>query len=159
MACWNDKRQGDTLMVCIVCGANVSKKRRTYHLIDCWARNKVHLENQIRKCPLNPSHLIPTVHLNHHLEGNCEEAQNALRRYFHRPELRSEMKDPPAQFLAHVPEDILNAHNRKLLFLLRKDLDGQDIADNKDLYPDPSTETRQPPEAGPGPAPTPAATQ
>lgn len=161
MACWNDKREGTLLIECPICGAKLAKKRRTYHLTECYDKYKGSSDGDqgligtmgLITCPLNRLHVVPLVHLNHHLEGNCEEAQNALRRYFHRAELRTEMRDPPEQFLADIPEKYLNNHNKKLLYLLRKDFNGRDIHDNKDLYPDPPG-----PEAAATPPTTPTST-
>jgi len=90
------------------------------------------------KCPLYPLHILPRKYLNHHLEGNCEEALNMLRKYFQKHSLKDSIKPAPAHFLADVPDSVLSWHNKNLLFILQRDLEGniikpEDFASNQEI--------------------------
>lgn len=136
MALWNDTKVGEELEECPVCLVNVSKRRKTTHVTACCETYKDFMEEQrLMKCPLYPLHIIPEKNLNHHLEGNCEEAMNLLRKYFQKDELLTENIIVPPSFLADVPKNILDDNGRKLLFTLKRDLKGNDISENREYYP------------------------
>lgn len=128
MASWNDLREGDEQDTCPICCAKLSKKRRTNHVTNCYDTNKNILDKKgLIKCPLYRLHIMPKRFLNFHLDGNCEEAQNLLRQYFQKTELGQKVKFPPPDFLADVPEELLNESSKKLLYILRRDLQGNPI--------------------------------
>lgn len=136
MASWNELAEGEQLEPCPVCAVKVSKKRRTYHLTKCSERYEHFMtEIDVIRCPLYQLHILPKKYLNHHLEGNCEEAYNMLRKFMQKIELQKQFKNPPPHFLANVPDDVLNFNNKKLLFMLQRDINGKDISGDQSLYP------------------------
>lgn len=137
MALWNDKNQGDLLEECPVCARNVSKKKKTTHVDNCCETYADFMDEiGLIKCPLYPAHILPKKYLNHHLQGNCEEVYNLLRKYFEKHELAdSANKLRPECFLKDVPDEILNPNNKQLLYMLKRDLNGNDVSGNADFYP------------------------
>lgn len=137
MASWNEKHVGDHLQPCPVCKCQVAKKRMTRHVQDCSDKYQDYMEEVgLIKCPLFYLHIIPKAYLNHHLDGNCEEALNMLRKYFQIYTVQNKAKRAPDSFLADVPDNILNRQNKQLLFYVRRDLTGADISNDKNLYPE-----------------------
>lgn len=89
------------------------------------------------RCPLYEAHIIPKKFLNHHLDGNCDAANNMLRKYFENGKYNYEIDSVPTNFFCHLPTTVLDNHNRKLLYLLLKERnevklepisDGNDVA-------------------------------
>lgn len=139
MALWNEKAEGDELEECPICFVFIAKRKRTVHVKKCYDMYESTLDERgLMTCPLHHMHIFPKKFLNHHLEGNCDGAQNALRADFDKPGGYQRYQDieVPANFLPDVPDDVLNYHNKKLLYILKKDLKGTDISSNKDIYPD-----------------------
>lgn len=138
MASWNERNEGDQQADCPVCIAKVSKKRLTTHLTKCFDANRQKAEEAgLFQCPLYPLHILPKKYLNHHLESCCEEAQNLLRKFFQKRSLINNVRQvPPPCFLADVPEEILNNNNKQLLYILKRDLYGNDVGSNAAYYPD-----------------------
>lgn len=139
MASWNETTEGLQLGKCPVCMCSLAKKKLTVHVTKCYENNKVQMEAiGVIKCPLYPLHILPIKYLNHHLEGNCEEAQNLLRKFYQNKDLSKGFSTTaPPTYQEGVPESILNAHNRDLLYLLHQDLYGeliknQEREDNND---------------------------
>lgn len=137
MASWNEITEGSQLGKCPVCLCNLAKKKLTRHAIDCYEKNKIQMEALgVIQCPLDSLHILPISFLNHHLEGNCQEAQNLLRKFFqHRDYMVTDFKGAPPEFNAGFPDEYLNQHNKDLLYLLHQDLYGNLINANQ------STET------------------
>lgn len=135
MASWNDLNEGNELQECPVCMVKVCKKRLSTHLQDCLEKHKDNLKDYgLIQCPLYNHHVMPINYLNHHLECACEEALNLLRPFF---QLKNpNLPQPPPDFLSNVPNEVLNLHNKQLLFYLKRDLEGNNISDDKTLYPD-----------------------
>lgn len=139
MACWNNLVEGDILEKCVICLANVKKARKEVHLIKCWEQKNEAIDVlDLMRCPLSQLHVIPRKFLNHHLDGNCDEAQNELRKFFQDSEKRKilESMQPPVHFLQEIPEETLNNRNKALLYVLQKDLTGKSLSGDKELYPD-----------------------
>lgn len=140
MASWNDKDEGELLEECNICLVKVCKKRMTIHMVNCIEKNKKDFNTPefayLMRCPLYPNHVLPRAYLNHHLEYNCEEALNLLRKYFQRKDMQAQIKPMPANFMDHVPEKLLNHNNKFLLYILKRDIDGSNSADDKNIYPD-----------------------
>lgn len=137
MASWNELAEGDILEPCPVCQVRVAKKRRTKHLIECCERYEDYMTDVgLIKCPLYSLHVLPKTYLNHHLDGNCEEAQNMLRKYFQVDEVEHKAKEVPKNFLEDVPDDVLNKQSKQLLYFVKRDLNGKDISEDKNFYPD-----------------------
>lgn len=135
MASWNDLGEGSDLKECPVCMVKVCKKKLSTHLQDCLEKYKDQLAGLgLIQCPLYSHHVMPINCLNHHLECACEEALNLLRPFFQQKDLK--LTQPPSDFLSHVPEEVLNMHNKLLLYYLKRDLQGNDISDDKNLYPE-----------------------
>lgn len=129
MASWNEKNVGEELDECNICLCKVSKKRRTVHIANCYENYRDRLDTEemgyLMRCPLYPMHIIPKAFLNHHLEFNCEEVQNLLRKYYQCENLRQNLDIPPPSFLADIPDEILNPSNKHLLYILKRDIDGK----------------------------------
>lgn len=73
-------------------------------------------------CPLYADHVIPKRFLDHHLEGHCDEANNRLRKYFQSRMDFSSIEPAPDDYLPELSKDILNDHNRQMLYFLSKNL-------------------------------------
>lgn len=137
MASWNEIHVGDQQEACPVCRCLVSKKRLTRHVTECSEKYEDYMEEVgLMKCPLMNLHIIPRAYLNHHLDGNCEAAQNMLRKYFQIYSVQNKAKRAPDHFLADVPDNILNRQNKQLLFYVKRNLKGEDISSNENLYPE-----------------------
>lgn len=95
------------------------------HVFKCASKHEDEFdEMQLIRCPLFRQHIVPKKYLNHHLQGNCEEAMNLLRIVFQKPEVQKElaMKPIPDDYLKDVPNELLNLHNKRLLFYLKPNL-------------------------------------
>lgn len=137
MASWNEKLEGDQLSPCPICAVDVCKKKHTLHIVKCYEKNSCFFDDWgLIKCPLYNLHIMPKKYLNHHLDGNCEEALNMLRKYFQKVDLQMKIRLAPEDFLSDVPDELLNQQNKQLLFILRRDLEGNDLNKREDLYPD-----------------------
>lgn len=124
MASWNDKNQGEQLESCPVCQCKLQKKKRAVHLTKCWETHKDQMkEIGVVQCPLYRLHILPQTYLNHHLESCCEEAQNRLRKFMQNG-MPMGFTGAPDSFMADTPDHILNKHNKALLYLLERDLNG-----------------------------------
>lgn len=124
MASWDKIRQQDDLEPCPICLANVTNRRRQKHLFNCAKAYESKLDSMdLMRCPLYDAHIIPKKFLNHHLDGNCDAANNMLRKYFESKDGRYnlEIDSVPTDFYCHYPVEVLNYHNRKLLYLLLKE--------------------------------------
>lgn len=133
MASWNDKEEGSSIGKCPVCLCNVVKKRLTKHVIDCYKNNLAQMEwLNVIQCPLDQFHIFPATFLNHHLEGNCQSAQNLLRKFFQRDtKVLEHFKGAPPEFKLDCLDKYLNQHNRDLLYLFHQDLYGPIIKDHE----------------------------
>lgn len=146
MAAWNEKNEGDELEECNICLCQVAKKRLTVHTTKCVEAYEDRFETEamgfLMRCPLYPMHIIPRAYMNHHLEYNCEEAQNLLRKFFQKEEFRQESTNlmPPEHFLADIPDEVLNQNNKRLLYMLQCDFDGKSLASDTNLYREISTQ-------------------
>lgn len=141
MAAWNEKNDGDELEECNICLCQVAKKRLTVHLNKCIQTHQLKFDTEemgfLMKCPLYPNHIIPKSFINHHLEFDCEEASNLLRKFFQKEDLRKSNRFfPPKSFLKDIPSEILNDNNKRLLYLLQTDFNGKSLVGDTNLYPD-----------------------
>lgn len=135
MAFYNNKREGDELEPCPVCLAKVSKRRLALHKNGCWDKYR-RVMTELMECPLYRMHIFPRKFLNHHLETNCDAALNQLRMFFQKDEYSKVKQQMPPDYLADIPDEELNQHNKQLLYLLK----GKDISKRADLFPnEPST--------------------
>lgn len=136
MASWNDLAVGNQLEPCPVCGCKLCKKKLVTHVTNCAEQYKDYMEEYgIMRCPLYEFHVMPKQYLNHHLEYNCDEAMNLLREYFQKHGLLDNVLPPPDSFLADIPDDVLNKQNKRLLYNLKRDFHGNNISNDRDLYP------------------------
>lgn len=132
MSYWNDLAITNQLEECPVCLVNVAKKRRSKHLYDCTKRHREHMkEVGLLRCPFVQEHIIPRKYLSHHLSSECDGVANHLRIFFDKPDHLDINPNPPSNFLP----DVEDSHTRTLLYILRKDLEGNDISNNRDYYP------------------------
>lgn len=119
MASWDKPRQQDDLEPCPICLANITRKKKQKHVFTCSEAYRDQLEKMsIVRCPLYEAHLVPFKFLNHHLEGNCDAANNRLRKYFEDINFSIKVNQVPDDFLPEYSSEILNEHNRKLLYFL-----------------------------------------
>lgn len=137
MALWNPPGQQDELEPCPICLAQVAKRKKHKHLTKCLERNRTHLEDLgLVVCPLYKDHILPKKYLNHHLEGNCDAANNMLRKYFQK-DINFDFSDPlPENFLPQYTGEALNDDNKRLVYFLSRDLGveiGNDSQDEPNL--------------------------
>lgn len=134
MASWNEITEGSQLGRCPVCLCNLAKKKLTRHVTDCYENNKVQMESLgVIRCPLDPLHILPISFLNHHLDGNCQEAQNLLRKFYQKNvTIVRDFRGAPADFNTDYPEQYLSQHSKDLLYLLHQDLYGSFMNETDD---------------------------
>lgn len=119
MATWNKPRQQDDLEDCPICLVKVTRRRKSAHIFACVEAYKDHMEEMgLIICPLYSNHIIPRKYLNHHLEGNCTAAANAIRRCVQLNLNLDKLEDAPDDFMPKLSQEILNDENRKLLYYL-----------------------------------------
>lgn len=137
MASWNDVTEGSQLIQCPVCLCSVAKKKRLTHSLDCYRNNKAKMEELgVIQCPLSEQHILPIIFLDHHLDGNCQEAMNLLRKFYQKEGLLKKFRGAPPDYDSGIPERYLSKHNRDLLYLLAEDMFGQFMRDLSRNNPD-----------------------
>lgn len=123
MAAWVDKDYNSQKKKCNVCLAQVANKNFHKHVIDCYERNKVRMESiGVIRCPLDPCHIFPVAFLNHHLDGNCQEFANKLRKFYQLEGLFKEPPKAPPEYLEEVPEKYLSQQNKNMLYMIDENL-------------------------------------
>lgn len=127
MASWNDLTEGGQLVKCSVCLCSVAKKKKVTHLLQCFQNNQDQMANMgVVQCPLSNQHILPIVYLDHHLDGNCQEAMNLLRKFFQTKDMLADYRGAPPDYNPPgIPEGCLSQHNRDLLYLLNENMFGQ----------------------------------
>lgn len=126
MAYLSEIAQGRQLQQCIICGADVKNSKWDRHLRLCIEQHGPKMKDMVN-CPINPMHVVPLKYLNHHLEGNCNNARNELKNFLQDVEYQKRASEPPAEFLASVPKEILSHNNRILVYLLRPETHSEDL--------------------------------
>lgn len=123
MAAWNDITEGAQLVKCPVCLCDVSKRKIARHVQNCFDRNQVKMETLgVIKCPFDQNHIVPLTYLNHHLEGNCQEVLNLLRKFYQKEKEKIlEYPGAPPDYDPGIPSEYLSEHNKDLLYMLLKD--------------------------------------
>lgn len=130
MASWNDVTEGSQLGKCPVCLCSLAKKKLMRHTYDCYKSKKPQMDELgVIQCPFDQFHILPITFLNHHLEGNCQEVLNLLRKFYQKKDQFGNFAGAPADYDPGIPEKYLNKHNRNLIYLLNEDLYGDFIRD------------------------------
>lgn len=127
MASWDKPRQQDDLEECPICLVKVTRRRKSNHLYKCIEAHKNNIDSMgLIICPLYPNHVMPKKYFNHHLDGNCDAANNMLRKYLESNKYNLDSVVVPVNFYTQLSSDVLNNHNRKLLYLLLRESNSLD---------------------------------